>query len=52
MSLFDELGDESPNKINVKPFHIVKEKGVKELHEWCNKVIDTLQKQATTRKRD
>ena len=26
MSFFDELGDDRPDKINVKPFHTVKDK--------------------------
>ena len=49
MNFFDDLGEDSPDKINVKPFHVVKEKGVKEVHEWCTKVIETLEKQAVSR---
>ena len=26
MSFFDELGDDRPDKVNIKPFHTVKDK--------------------------
>ena len=49
MSFFDELGDDRPNKVNIKPFHTVKDKDDKALLEWLKKVIETLEKQAVSR---
>ena len=49
MSFFDELGESSPNKVNVKPFHTVKDKDAKAMLEWLKKVIETLEKQSVTR---
>ena len=49
MSYFDELGDDRPDKINVKPYHTVDKKDRKEVLEWCNKVVETLEKQAVAR---
>ena len=49
MSYFDEIADESPDKINVKPFHAINKKDEKELLEWCIKVVETLEKQGITR---
>ena len=45
MSFFDDLGDDRPDKINVKPFHSVKDKDEKKVLTWLAKVIETLEKQ-------
>ena len=49
MSFFDELDDDRPDKSNVKPFHSVKKEDDKEVLEWCNKVVEVLEKQALSR---
>ena len=49
MSFFDELGDDRPDKINVKPFHTVKDKDDKAMLAWLKKVIETLEKQGVAR---
>ena len=49
MSYFDELGEDRPDKINVKPFHAIQKQDEKELLNWCIKVAETLEKQALTR---
>ena len=49
MSLFDELGDDRPDKINIKPFHSIDRQDPKELLNWCVKVVETLEKQAVPR---
>ena len=49
MSYFDELGEDRPDKINVKPFHAIEKQDEKELLNWCIKVAETLEKQALTR---
>ena len=49
MSFFDELGDDRPDKINVKPFHSVKDKDEKKVLAWLAKVIETLEKQGIAR---
>ncbi len=49
MSFFDDLGDDRPDKINVKPFHSVKDKDEKKVLEWLAKVIETLEKQGIAR---
>ena len=49
MSLFDELGDDRPDKINIKPFHSIDKQDPKELLNWCVKVVETLEKQAVPR---
>ena len=49
MSFFDELGDDRPDKINVKPFHAIKEEGPDGILKWCTKVIESLEKQAVSR---
>jgi len=49
MSFFDELGDDRPDKVNVKPFHSVKDEGDEAVFKWCTKVIETLEKQAVAR---
>jgi hypothetical protein len=49
MSYFDELGDDRPDKINVKPFHAINKEDEKELLEWCTKVVKSLEKQALSR---
>ena len=49
MSYFDELGDDRPDKINVKPFHSVKSKDEKQVLAWLAKVIETLEKQGIAR---
>ena len=49
MSFFDELGDDRPDKINVKPFHTVKNSDEKGILKWLKKVVETLEKQAVAR---
>ena len=49
MSFFDELGDDRPDKINVKPFHAINKEDEEDLLKWCTKVIKTLEKQAISR---
>ncbi len=49
MSYFDELGDDRPDKINVKPFHAIDKNNEKEVLNWCTKVIKSLEKQAVSR---
>ena len=49
MSFFDDIAEDSPDKINVKPFHAIKKEDDKEVLEWCNKVVQTLEKQAIPR---
>jgi hypothetical protein len=49
MSFFDELGDDRPDKVNVKPFHMAKDEGDEAVFKWCTKVIETLEKQAVAR---
>ena len=49
MSLFDELGDDRPDKLNIKPFHSIDKDSDKEVLNWCNKVVETLEKQAVPR---
>tara|TARA_R100000951_G_C2652384_1_gene184798 strand:- start:3578 stop:5689 length:2112 start_codon:yes stop_codon:yes gene_type:complete len=49
MNYFEDLGEDLPNKVNVKPFHVVKDKDDQELHKWCTKVIESLEKQAIVR---
>jgi hypothetical protein len=49
MSFFDELGDDRPDKINVKPFHSIDKDNEKDVLEWCSKVIETLEKQGLAR---
>ena len=49
MSFFDELGDDRPDKVNIKPFHTVKNKDEKSMLKWLKKVVETLEKQAIAR---
>jgi hypothetical protein len=49
MSFFDELGDDRPDKINIKPFHTVKGKDSDSVLKWLKKVVETLEKQAISR---
>ena len=49
MSYFDELGEDRPDKINVKPFHSINKNDEKEVLDWVTKVVETLEKQAVTR---
>ena len=49
MSYFDELGDDRPDKINVKPFHAIDKEDDKSLLDWCTKVVGSLEKQAISR---
>jgi hypothetical protein len=49
MSYFDELGEDRPDKINVKPFHAINKDDEKDVLNWCTKVVETLEKQAITR---
>ena len=49
MDFFDSVSEEAPDKINVKPFHSIDKDDEKEVLEWCNKVIDTLERQAVSR---
>lgn len=49
MSYFDELGDDRPDKINVKPFHAINKEDEKELLKWSVQVVQTLQRQSIAR---
>ena len=49
MSYFDELADDRPDKINVKPYHAIDKKNEDEVLQWCNKVIKALEKQSLSR---
>ena len=49
MDFFDEIGDERPDKLNIKPFHAIDKKDEKAVLEWCNKVIESLEKQSIGR---
>ena len=49
MSYFDELGDDRPDKLNVKPFHAIEKNDEKEVLKWCTKVVHNLEKQALSR---
>ena len=49
MSFFDDLGEDRPDKINVKPFHSIDKANEKDVLEWCNTVIETLEKQGLAR---
>jgi len=49
MSYFDELGDDRPDKVNIKPYHAIDKKDEKEVLKWCNKVVKTLEKQSVAR---
>ena len=49
MSYFDELGDDRPDKINVKPFHSINKDDEKDVLKWCTKVVKSLEKQAVSR---
>lgn len=49
MSYFDELGDDRPDKINVKPFHSIDKDDENDVLKWCTKVIKSLEKQAVSR---
>ena len=49
MDFFDELSDDRPDKINVKPFHAINKKNEKEVLEWCTKVVESLEKQGVSR---
>lgn len=49
MSFFDDIAADSPDKINVKPFHAIEKDDEKAVLTWCNKVVETLEKQAVAR---
>lgn len=49
MNYFDELADDRPDKINVKPFHAIDKENPKEVLDWCVKVAETLEKQSVSR---
>jgi hypothetical protein len=49
MDFFDEINEESPEKVNIKPFHAIKKEDEKEVHDWCKKVVQTLEKQSVAR---
>ena len=49
MDFFDDLNEEAPDKVNVKPFHAINKEDEKEVHEWCKKVVETLEKQSVAR---
>ncbi len=49
MSYFDELGDDRPDKVNVKPYPAIDKKDKKEVLKWCSTVVKTLEKQSLTR---
>lgn len=49
MDFFDELADDRPDKLNIKPFHSIKKDDEKAVLEWCTKVIESLEKQALSR---
>ena len=49
MDFFDELADDRPDKLNIKPFHSVDKNNDKAVLEWCAKVVESLEKQAVNR---
>jgi hypothetical protein len=49
MDFFEELSDDRPDKLNVKPFHAIDKNNEKEVLDWCVKVVQTLEKQALGR---
>ena len=49
MSYFDELGDDRPDKVNIKPYHSIDKKNEEEVLKWCNKVVKVLEKQSVAR---
>jgi len=49
MDFFDELADDRPDKLNIKPFHSINKESEKDVHEWCTKVVESLEKQAINR---
>ena len=49
MDLFEDIGSDKPEKLNVKPFHAIDKQDPKKVLEWCNKVVQTLEKQAVSR---
>jgi len=49
MDLFEDIGSDKPEKLNVKPFHAIDKEDPKKVLKWCNKVVNTLEKQAVTR---
>ena len=49
MDFFDEINEEAPDKVNVKPFHAINKDSEKEVLEWCKKVVQTLEKQSVSR---
>ena len=48
-SFFDDLSEDRPDKLNIKPFHAIKKDDKKEVLDWCKSVIESLQKQAVSR---
>lgn len=49
MDFFDELADDRPDKLNIKPFHSINKENEKDVHEWCTRVVESLEKQAVNR---
>ena len=49
MDFFDELADDRPDKLNIKPFHSIDKQNPKDVLEWCTKVVESLEKQALNR---
>lgn len=49
MDFFDELGQDRPDKLNIKPFHSINKQDEKAVLDWCKQVIEGLEKQAISR---
>ena len=49
MDFFEEIGEDRPDKLNIKPFHSIKKEDEKQLLEWCTKVVESLEKQGISR---
>ena len=49
MDFFDELGQDRPDKLNIKPFHAINKQDEKAVLDWCKQVIEGLEKQAISR---
>lgn len=49
MSFFDEIAEDFPEKLDVKPFHAINKKDDKEVLEWCKKITEALEKESITR---
>lgn len=49
MDFFDEVGQDRPDKLNIKPFHAINKQDEKAILDWCKQVIEGLEKQAISR---